>query len=130
MRESMSMMGLTDTGFWMSWYITYFIVYLLIAILAVAITAWSLFPYSNTLLVFLMFLLYGTSCIGFSMLISSFFSRSKTAILIGVLVFFCTFFSVTSFDPNTPYSTKAGLSIFNTVAMNQGFWVMLTFEAS
>jgi ABC-type transport system involved in multi-copper enzyme maturation permease subunit len=118
MRESMSMMGLTDTGFWMSWYITYLIVYLIITILAVLITSWSLFPYSNTFIVFIMFLFYGTSCIGFSMLISSFFSKSKTAILIGVLVFFVTFFVKNSFDANTPASTKAGLSIFNTIAMS------------
>jgi ATP-binding cassette subfamily A (ABC1) protein 3 len=130
MRESMSMMGLTDTGFWLSWYITYFIIYLIITLLAVLITSWSLFPYSNPFIIFLMFFLYGLSCIGFSMLISAFFSRAKTAILIGVLCFFVTYFATASFDENTPYGTKAGLSIFNTVAMNVGFQTLLSFEAS
>lgn len=67
---------------------------------------------------------------GFSMLIATFFSRAKTAILIGVLVFFVTYFSLASFDENTRYSTKAGLSLFNTVAMAEGFVTLLAFEVN
>ena len=64
------------------------------------------------------------------MLMSTFFSRAKTAILIGVLVFFVTYFSLASFDETTPYLTKAGLSIFNTVAMAEGFTTLLSFEVN
>lgn len=130
MREAMNMMGLTDTGFWLSWYITYALLYFVIALLATLITSWSLFPKSNVAIIFLMFFLYGLTCLGFSMLISVFFSRAKTAILVGVLVFFVTYFSVASFDDNTPYTTKASLSIFNTVAMAEGFITILSFEAA
>lgn len=92
MREAMSMMGLTDTAFWLSWIITYTIIYFIIAVFSTIITSWSLFPFSNWFLVFIMFFLYGLSCMAFSCLISVFFSRAKSAILVGVLVFFVTFF--------------------------------------
>ena len=64
------------------------------------------------------------------MLISTFFQRAKTAILIGVMIFFVSYFSVASFDETTGYTTKAGLSIFSTVAMAEGFMTLLAFEVN
>jgi hypothetical protein len=67
---------------------------------------------------------------GFSMLMSTFFSRTKTAVLIGILVFFVTYFTLASFDDQTTMANKAGLSIFNTVAMAEGFITLLNFEVN
>mmetsp|Transcript_16037 Transcript_16037/g.15964 ORF Transcript_16037/g.15964 Transcript_16037/m.15964 type:complete len:735 (-) Transcript_16037:2082-4286(-) len=77
-----------------------------------------------------MFFLYGLSCIGFCFLISSFFSKAKTAILVGVLMFFITYFTLFAVTNTTPRGTKVGLSIFNTVAMATGFYTLISLQAN
>lgn len=100
-REAMRMMGMIDTPYWLSWIIMYLIIYTAGAI-GCTLIGWIIFKYSDKFLVFLMFFFYGTSCLGYSLLISSMFYKSKTATLIGVLVFFVTYFSMFSIDDNTP----------------------------
>lgn len=99
-RESMKMMGLTDAPWWLSWIIMYQIIYTFSAI-ANTFLSWIIFEYSNKFIVFLMFFLYGTSCTAFSMIFGALFSKSKTAILVGVLVFFTSYFTIFSITDNT-----------------------------
>jgi hypothetical protein len=54
----------------------------------------------------------------FSMLISSIFSSSKTGIMVGILIYFATYFSLAATDENTAYLTKAGLSVFMNCAID------------
>lgn len=61
---------------------------------------------------------------------SSFFSKAKTAILVGVLVFFVSYFTTFSITDQTPKETKVGLSIFNTVAMSSGFYTLLSLQGN
>jgi ATP-binding cassette subfamily A (ABC1) protein 3 len=126
-REAMKMMGLSDTPYWVSWVIMYTLIYFISAI-GCTLVGIPIFKYSNKFVVFLIFFLYGLSCISFSMLISSFFTKTKTAILVGIVAFFVSYFSIFAIDENTPNSARMGLSLFNTIAMALGFFTLLTFE--
>ncbi|CAG9311641.1 unnamed protein product [Blepharisma stoltei] len=127
-KEAMKMMGLNDAPYWLSWYIMYMLIYTVISGLLTLI-GWDIFSGSQAI-VFLILLLYGTSCIAFSSLISSFFSKAKTGILVGVLAYFASYFTIFAVTDTTPASTKNGLSIFNTIAMTQGFYVLLSLKGN
>ena len=122
------MMGLKDSSYWISWLIAYVSIYLVIAIFGTLILAENLFPQTNGGLVFLIFFLYGLSCMTFSMLMASMFQTAKSGILVGVLIYFVTYFSLAGNDDNTSYATKAGLSVFMNAAMDQTLGAMFAFE--
>jgi ATP-binding cassette subfamily A (ABC1) protein 3 len=128
-REAMKMMGLTDTPYWLSWYIMYLVIYTFIAVVCTLICI-PIFRYASKFVVFLMFFIYGLTCIGFSFLIAAFCSKSKTGIFVGVVVFFVSYFALFGITDTTPQSTKQGISLFNTAAMAQGFNTLLTFEGA
>jgi len=128
-KETMKIMGLMDLPYWLSWYTLYITIYFVIAVLCTLVSI-PIFAHSNIFVVFLMYFLYGLSCIAFSMLIISFFTRAKTAILVGVLVFFITYFVIFTIDSNTPQSTITGLSMFPSIAMAVGFVTMVGLEGT
>lgn len=68
-----------------------------------ACTMSSLFIYSDKSLVFTYFFSFGLSTITFAFLISTFFSRAKTAVAVGTLSFLGAFFPYyTVNDPAVP----------------------------
>ncbi|KAJ0262481.1 ABC transporter A family member 1 [Hirschfeldia incana] len=91
-REGLYMMGLKDKIFHLSWFITYAVQFALCAGIITACTMGSLFKYSDTTLVFTYFFLFGVSAIMLSFLISTFFTRAKTAVAVGTLAFLGAFF--------------------------------------
>lgn len=90
--------------------------------------AGTLFPQTNGFIVFLILFLYGLSCMTFSMLVASFFQTAKSGILVGVLLYFVTYFSLAGVDETTTYDTKGGLSVFNNAAMDLTLDVLFRFE--
>ncbi|ESQ52886.1 hypothetical protein EUTSA_v10016127mg [Eutrema salsugineum] len=91
-REGLYMMGLKDEIFHLSWFITYALQFALCAGIITACTMGSLFKYSDKTLVFTYFFLFGLSAITLSFLISTFFTRAKTAVAVGTLAFLGAFF--------------------------------------
>ncbi|XP_033748206.1 ATP-binding cassette sub-family A member 5-like isoform X2 [Pecten maximus] len=79
-KESMKMMGLRDSAFWLSWGLIYLVV---IAISTAAITvlmvATSFFANSNAFIFFLILFFYGISIITFSYMLTPFFNKAQTA---------------------------------------------------
>jgi ATP-binding cassette subfamily A (ABC1) protein 3 len=128
-RESMKMMGLNDIPYWLSWYIMYTLIYFCISLGCTFVCAF-IFEYSSKLLLFTLFFLYGQSCLAYSILISSLFSKTKTAILVGMLVFFLSNFSLLSITRTTDTGIMSIMSLFNTFAMSEGFFELLCFESS
>lgn len=90
--SGMKMMGLSDTVYNSSWAITTLLQMTLVSILITLITATSVFEYSNKFLVFLYFEAFSLAVINLCFLLSSFFSRSKSASLLGPMIFFGAFF--------------------------------------
>ena len=128
-RESMKMMGLKDTPYWLSWFIMYSLIYLVIAGVC-TIISFGIFTLSSKAVVFLLFYLYGQSCLAFSVLMSSLFNKAKTAVLVGMLIFFVSYFSLLSVTNNTTEGTLTGMSLLNTVAMSQAFIQLMSFEGA
>lgn len=88
----MKMMGLTDSAYNLSWLITTFLQMTFISILITLVTGGSVFEYSNKVYVFIYFEAFSLAVINMCFLLSTFFSRSKSASLLGPMIFFASFF--------------------------------------
>jgi ABC-2 family transporter protein len=91
-RESMRMMGLKDSSYWLSWWVYYTIIVTLISILVIIILRINVIKYSNMGLIFLYMWVYGMSLFGLAVFLSSFFSNARIAGVAGTLVYFGTQF--------------------------------------
>ena len=91
-KEGMKMMGLTDTVYNLSWLITTFFQFTLISILITLVTSGTVFEYSNPIYIFIYFESFSIAIVMMCFLMATFFSRSKTASLLGPMIFFATFF--------------------------------------
>jgi len=109
----MKMMGLTDTVYNLSWLITTVLQMTFVSILITIVTAGSVFEYSNKLYVFIYFEAFSLAVINMCFLLSTFFSRSKSASLLGPMIFFASFF---------PYYAGGWLLL--------SMFLMLSFELS
>nr|XP_020039050.1 ATP-binding cassette sub-family A member 5 isoform X2 [Castor canadensis] len=64
LKEFLKIMGLHDTAFWLSWVLLYTsLIFLMSLLMAVIATASSLFPQSSSIVIFLLFFLYGLSSV-------------------------------------------------------------------
>lgn len=105
-KELMKVMGMSETSYWLSWFIYYFAVSLIISIVSTLILSINVFPHSNKFLIFLYFFLYGLSLFGYIVLTSSFFNRPLIASLVGSLFFFFTSFADYIVDSKYISATK------------------------
>lgn len=85
-KEGMKMMGLSDSAFWLSWFITYGIIMLATVLFTSIISVLAIFQHSNFLVLFLMYLGYGLSVISFSFMLTPFFSKALVAGAIGSMM--------------------------------------------
>lgn len=86
-REGMRMMAMSDSAHFLSWAFHSGTTFTIIAVLIVLV-AGPLFTYSSRGLIFIYYLLFFYSTNLFSFWMSTFFSRSKTAAILGVLPYF------------------------------------------
>ncbi|XP_022766658.1 ABC transporter A family member 1 isoform X6 [Durio zibethinus] len=86
------MMGLKDGIFHLSWFITYAFQFAFSSVIITTCTMDNLFKYSDKTVVFVYFFVFGLSAIMLSFLISTFFTRAKTAVAVGTLSFLGAFF--------------------------------------
>ncbi|XP_031487931.1 ABC transporter A family member 1 isoform X2 [Nymphaea colorata] len=120
-REGLQMMGLRDNIFYLSWFITYTAQFAVSAAIITCCTMTTLFHYSDKTVVFTYFFLFGLSAIMLSFLISTFFSRAKTAVAVGTLTFLGVFFPYyTVNDPATSMMWKAIASLLSPTAFALG----------
>uniref|UniRef100_A0A8I3W729 Cholesterol transporter ABCA5 n=1 Tax=Callithrix jacchus TaxID=9483 RepID=A0A8I3W729_CALJA len=87
-KEFLKIMGLHDTAFWLSWVLLYTsLIFLMSLLMAVIATASLLFPQSSSIVIFLLFFLYGLSSVFFALMLTPLFKKSKHA---GIVEFFVT----------------------------------------
>ncbi|CAL8304542.1 unnamed protein product [Lota lota] len=87
LKDTMTMMGLYDTAFWLSWGLLYAALVTSMSILmAVIATSTALFPNSDFLVIFLLVFLYGISSIFFSFMLTPLFKKPKFASTVGSLL--------------------------------------------
>ncbi|KAH7855874.1 hypothetical protein Vadar_029947 [Vaccinium darrowii] len=109
-KEGLYMMGLKDEIFYLSWFITYALQFAISSGIITLCTMSTLFQYSDKSLVFVYFFLFGLSAIMLSFLISTFFTRAKTAVAVGTLSFLGAFF------PYYTVNDEAGPMILKVIA--------------
>jgi ATP-binding cassette, subfamily A (ABC1), member 3 len=91
LREGMMMMSLRSDVLWLSWIMHFMLLFLPLSII-LTFAGKSLFTYSSPVYIFIYFLVFFISATSYAILISNFFSNSRTAAIVGCLVFFMGFF--------------------------------------
>ncbi|XP_043815842.1 ABC transporter A family member 1 isoform X2 [Manihot esculenta] len=120
-REGLYMMGLKDGIFHLSWFITYALQFAISSGIITACTMNNLFQHSDKSVVFVYFFSFGLGAIMLSFLISTFFTRAKTAVAVGTLSFLGAFFPYyTVNDQAVPMILKVLASLLSPTAFALG----------
>ena len=91
LREGMMMMSMRSDVLWVSW-IVHFLCLILSLSVILMLAGSSLFPYSQGIMVFLYFFLFFLSTMCYAIFVSIFFSKARTAAILGSLIFFAGWF--------------------------------------
>ncbi|ORX45952.1 hypothetical protein BCR36DRAFT_372441 [Piromyces finnis] len=95
-KESLVIIGLKKSSFWVSWAITYGIIILFTSIIVTAVMIFSeLFVYIHWSVLIISIVIFGLSCCSISFILSTLINKSRTANTIGAMVialFFAMFF--------------------------------------
>ena len=86
-RETMKIMGLNETPYWLSWFAYYTIVNTVISIIAWCLLIINVVTTSGRSQLFFYIWMYGESLFGEIVFLQSFFSRSKFAGLVSALFY-------------------------------------------
>ncbi|XP_041671125.1 ATP-binding cassette sub-family A member 5 isoform X3 [Cheilinus undulatus] len=87
LKDTMTMMGLYDTAFWLSWGLLYAALVTTMSILmAIIATFTALFPNSDFFVIFFLIFLYGISSIFFSFMLTPLFKKPKFASTVGSML--------------------------------------------
>lgn len=96
-REGMKMMSLRSEALWLSWWLHFLELYFPLAII-LSLCASSLFQYSEGFLTFLFFFFFLVSSTAFGILVSAFFTNSRTAVIVNFLLFIGGYFIVVGIE--------------------------------
>ena len=88
--QTMLILGVSPVALWLSWVITAYISFTIIAILVSWVITNSFLPLTDPTLLFMYIWLFCASVIGFSFFIAAFFSRAKLAAIIGPVSLFAS----------------------------------------
>ncbi|WZZ75142.1 hypothetical protein YC2023_086512 [Brassica napus] len=113
LRQAMTVMGVYDTAYWLSWLIWEGIltfVSSLFLVLFGMMFQFDFFLKNSFFVVFLLFLLFQFNMISLAFMLSSFISKSSSATTVGFLVFLIGFITQTVATSGFPYSSTHSLS--------------------
>jgi len=128
-REGMKIMGLQNSAFYLSWFITYFIIFTITSIL-VAIPLKALMKNSSWGLIFLWHWEFSMTLMAMGFLISVFFSNAKVGNVAGfVIALFCSFFQSIQTDTSSS-GTLFGISFAPQTSVSLSADQMLSLEAA
>lgn len=119
LREGMKMMGMSNTMFWWSWFVTH---WLSAMISVVLITLVGIYPfiYTNQFIQFLFYTFWVASLTLWNFWISTFFSKSITATIVGCFVYVVTMVPSIAVRITAPEGTGGWIAacVFPSGAMN------------
>lgn len=137
----MKIMGLPNWIHWTAWFIKS-LIFLLISIIFITTlltvswypnTTYSIFTYSNPLILFLFLFFYICATITFCFSVSVFFSKANTAATVAGLLWFLSYapylFLQSQYD-QLSLSIKLLVSLGSNTAMAYGFQLFLMFEGT
>lgn len=126
-RESMKMMGLSDSSYWLSWISFYACIVTLIS--AIVVMQLRGVIKTEMSLMFAIVWLYGMSLFGYALIVQSFFSKARTAGgFVAVAYFVSSFFDNLVNQPGNTYSEKTLGSIISPVAITRIIFVLSVAE--
>eukprot|EP01038_Epipyxis_sp_PR26KG_P005748 gene5748-7937_t len=128
-KEGMKIMGVSDTVYNLSWLITTVLQMTIVSILITLVTGGSVFEYSNKVYVFIYFEVFSLAVINLCFLCATFFSRSKTASLLGPMIFFASYFPFYAVnDPQFSTSAKSATCLLAPACFALGATVFADYE--
>lgn len=87
-KETMRMMGMSDLAYWLSWYLSYTFITILVSILATLVLMINVIEYSNPLIILFLLICYAQAIFAQIVFLAALFENSKNSGLIGALVYF------------------------------------------
>ena len=130
-REGMLMMGLSSSTLWLSWLLTYALIFALTSLIITLITAKNVFEYSDKGFIFFFFLLAQLSFFSFCLLISALFSNSRIASTFGALIFLAIFFPYYAvFQDSVSTARKTVACLSPPLCMGLGVTNIIEFEGA
>jgi hypothetical protein len=132
-RELMLLMGLSNTGYWLCWFLYYLGVSTFISLICtLLLTQARVLPNSTFLLILLYMWLYGLSHFGYILLMQSLFRGApRTASILTTLAFFLTSFLDQAVASRALGELRKGLaSLLPTIAMSRAMQNIFAFEKS
>lgn len=129
--EVMKMMGMPAEAILLGWYVTYAVLWLIPAALMTLVCWNSVFQHSDKFLVFLFFWIFGVCVVTLCSFIAVFFSKAKTASVVGALLFFLLYFPFLFVsDSGASVTTKALSCLSPPVALSIGAGLIAEFESA
>jgi ABC-type Na+ transport system ATPase subunit NatA len=127
LRESMRVMGLLDSSYWLSWSLVNVLMAVIASLLLCAAGAafqFKFFLTNDFLTYFILFILFGVSMIPLSFVVSTLLDTSATATTLGFVIFLVgslvQFFSPTIYLEDGPLPAKILLSFFPFIIFGKG----------
>jgi hypothetical protein len=131
LREVMKIMGLQDWAHQLSWFISAFVLFFWIAISCTFLTKSSFLKQSSSVLLFAYFFLFTMSEVNFAFLLSTFFSNSKLAAIVGPVALFSALlprFIFLNTNANEEIAGKIIASLLSPTAFVFGADIIANFE--
>lgn len=117
-RESMTMMGLTQTAYWISWFIYYMIFNLIISGACTLILSLMLLKFTNWAVIFIYFISFGLAQFGFILFCQGFWQRARYAAIFTVVLYVSTAATSILFTPrDVPMIQKVYASLIPTAVV-------------
>jgi len=130
LRDGMRMMGMHPAAFYVSWSLTYVILYLFVVTgVVIILVGGKILPRSSPSLLFAWLMLFAAAAISYGLLITSFFTRAKTAATVGSILFYSTSYLKYLATPATPTMTLRALSLLPPVAFELGADLVAAMES-
>lgn len=116
LRDGMRMMGMHPASFYASWILTYLAIYLFVVAGVVALlVGGGILPRSSPSLLCLFLILASLATISYGLVITTFFSKAKTAATVGSIAFYSSSYLYNLANAASPKSTLLLLSLIPPV---------------
>ena len=131
-KAGMLMMSMSRSAFYCSYLATYTVSNFAIALCLTLASATGLFVYSNFVLIFLYYFLFLMAAFSFCFFMSTFFNRARVAQIIGILIWFATYFpyyALTRQDSVFPTAVLQAASLLPVIGFAEASNVFASFES-
>jgi len=108
-KEGMKIMGLSDIVYGLSWLFTLTIQSSVTTLGILLVTKGSVFEYSDDVVIFIYFFAFSVSVVMMTFLLATFFSKAKSAAILGTIIFFGSYF---------PYFAVSGPTMSTSVKVS------------